>query len=122
MSPIFTATANGNYKVGITDGICSDTSACVAIITEGSKENLNALVVVRAYPNPITSSLTIELAGANETYYVELLNTLGQVSLSETMKVKNVTLATENLNAGVYFVKQKKHQPIKIIKIKLALQ
>jgi hypothetical protein len=116
MNQTFTATTNGNYKVAITDGVCSDTSACVSITTVGIKENLNALAVVRAYPNPITSLLTIELAGANETYYVELTNTLGQVVLSETSKGKNLTLATENLNAGVYFVKVKNHQPIKIIK------
>ncbi len=112
----FTATANGNYKVAIMDGLCSDTSACVALTTVGLKENLNALAVVRAYPNPITSALTIELSGTTETYDVELLNTLGQVVLSEKSKGKNLTLATENLNAGVYFVKVKNHQPIKIIK------
>jgi hypothetical protein len=116
MNQTYTATVNGNYKVAITDGICSDTSACVAITTVGLKENLNSLAVVRAYPNPITSVLIIELSGTNETYDVELTNTLGQVVLSETSKGKNLRLATENLNAGVYFVKVKNHQPIKIIK------
>jgi hypothetical protein len=116
VSQTFNALTNGSYAVAITLNGCTDTSACVAITTVGIKENLNALAVVRAYPNPITSLLTIELSGTTETYDVELLNTLGQVVLSETSRGKNITLATENLNAGVYFVKVKNHQPIKIIK------
>ncbi len=55
----FTATVNGNYAVVITQGECSDTSACVEVNSlYVSKEGLQALSV---YPNPGKSNFTLNL-------------------------------------------------------------
>jgi hypothetical protein len=47
----FTATANGNYAVIITQNACSDTSVCVLILSVGTN-SLSLIQAVNIYPNP----------------------------------------------------------------------
>lgn len=56
----FDATANGNYAVIITDGACSDTSACMPITTIGIDEFDAASLSI--YPNPTSGELTVDIA------------------------------------------------------------
>ncbi|MES2134467.1 MAG: T9SS type A sorting domain-containing protein [Bacteroidota bacterium] len=101
----FTATANGNYAVIITNGACSDTSACVSILTTGINLNDGIQGGISVYPNPGSSVINIEFLNyTNETYQVEIVNMMGQVLVNESVNTQHVKLATDHLTKGVYFV------------------
>jgi len=97
----FTAPVDGNYAVIITDGTCSDTSACVAIlgigITEYAKNNL-----ISVYPNPNNGIFTIR-ASVKGTY--KIVNELGQVVFAVDLNaVNNYSISVDGLRNGVYFI------------------
>jgi hypothetical protein len=95
----YTATANGNYAVIVTQGLCSDTSACVPIITVGiASENLPGIAI---YPNPSNGQFTLEL---NENAKVEIYNALGSLIYNATFEKGKHTLSL-NLANGVYLLK-----------------
>ena len=98
----FTATANGNYAVIITDGNCVDTSDCVAITTVGI--DVANDVKVRAYPNPVQEKLTIDVQGASLMSF-EVINVAGQLVASSEHIDEVKTLETVSWEAGVYLVK-----------------
>lgn len=56
-SSLFTPSQNGDYKVVVTDGNCSDASDCVTI-NNVSLNQFGALDL-SAYPNPTESNVTI---------------------------------------------------------------
>jgi len=101
-SQSYTAIANGNYAVMITQGLCSDTSACVQITTVGIKTIQTKKISI--YPNPVTNELIIEFENnTNETDF-EILNSIGQVVFKGSL-VKKTTVHTSNFTTGVYLIK-----------------
>ena len=101
-SQTFVASANGNYAVEVSNGMCSVTSSCTVINSVGIEENQfdNTLMV---YPNP-TSGL-IHISSSVPFNKVEVMNALGQKvgtnKISESEKY-SLTMPEEY---GVYFVK-----------------
>ena len=97
----YTATANGDYAVVVTDGNCSDTSACVSIIGVGVEDHGNISNAVSIYPNPAFNALTINTDNLN-------INSLSIVSLTgQTVKIETTTTKTmdvSDLPSGVYFL------------------
>lgn len=93
----FTATADGDYAVIVTDGACIDTSACTTIMGLGLNQNSDNKTVV--FPNPTNANLTIQTAEKIEM--ISIYNTAGKLVQSE---IKN-TFSVENLQAGIYFLK-----------------
>jgi hypothetical protein len=85
----FTASANGNYAVIVTEGLCSDTSSCIAITTVGTSIFVRSSTI-KVYPNPVNDKLTIEIAENDQSAYFEIINTLGQVVYSGNMLKKAV--------------------------------
>ena len=73
-SQSYTASANGNYAVMITQGLCSDTSACVQINTVGIFSLLYEGIII--YLNPSTNNLTIETPPQST---IEISNIEGQL-------------------------------------------
>ncbi len=55
----YTATANGNYAVIVTQNACSDTSSCYTISTVGIAEN-SLSGAISIYPNPVTDNLQMQ--------------------------------------------------------------
>jgi hypothetical protein len=97
----FTADANGDYAVILSDGPCSDTSACATIAGVGIDE-VNASNV-SIYPNPTNGEFyvsTIANAVSVTVYSVDgkvIINNLKVNDSNESINLGNV----EN---GVYFV------------------
>jgi len=60
---------------------------------------------ISIYPNPTNNKFSIEIDNRNESYNLEILNTIGQVVLNKkiTNNVEQVDLSGQS--AGVYFVK-----------------
>lgn len=100
----FTATANGNYAVIVTENSCTDTSGCYAILTVGVKESTFASKLV-LYPNPTEGRFTIACSDKQEKLFVEITNTLGETVQSETVTGTQLSSFDIAGSAGVYFVK-----------------
>ena len=100
----FTASANGNYAVIVTQNSCSDTSACVNISTVGIKEvhNLNG---IKLYPNPTNSSFIISGIELNTT--ISIYNTIGELMKSIKSTDNNTTVDLSDYSTGIYLIKIK---------------
>jgi len=101
----FTATANGNYAVIITQGSCSDTSACTEISSVGIAPFANSMMI-DLYPNPVSDELTIEIKGNTIATNFEILNLIGQV-VFKGMMLEKTTIQTTDFATGVYLIKIK---------------
>lgn len=103
-SQTYTATANGDYAVIVTNaGGCSDTSACVTIDYIGLDELSNAGIQI--FPNPTSGDVFITMTTATEAT-IEVVDAKGK--LLNTLKVMNgekVSLASYEV--GVYFLRIK---------------
>ena len=97
----FTATANGNYAVIITNGNCEDTSACVSINSVGfASLDLNRLSV---YPNPTKDGhFMVSLEGEIES--IELVDMLGREIPIEIDTHSGVVDASKLMN-GRYIIR-----------------
>lgn len=99
----FSATANGSYAVIVTQGFCSDTSACQQITTVGmSPEQSTAGISI--FPNPVSTEFTIETVGNKGEVSFEMINSIGQVILKGSF-VGKTTVQTSVLAPGVYLIK-----------------
>lgn len=96
----FTATANGSYAVIVTNGTCSDTSACVNITGIGVNELSSRAISV--YPNPSAGNFMIT---ANEAGVYTIFNEVGQEVQTFELSVKNnFSVSVNNLSNGVYMI------------------
>jgi surface protein len=97
----FTANANGDYAVIVTQNGCTDTSACVTVMGIGLDEYSNDDKII-IYPNPAHDKIYI----SSKLYAIqntkkELYNTLGQVILTTNENEIDVS----NFVKGVYYVR-----------------
>jgi hypothetical protein len=99
VSQSYTATANGNFAVVITQGLCSDTSACSQITTVGigtvSKDGF------AIYPNPSNGKFTLVL---DESADIVIFNALGSEIYKASLE-KGKQILTLNMTNGVYLLK-----------------
>jgi hypothetical protein len=97
----YTATASGNYAVIVTNGTCSDTSACVNVTVTGINE-ATATTSISLYPNPNTGSFVIT---ASEHGKYVIMNELGQeVRSFELNQKNNYSISVNDLSNGVYML------------------
>ena len=85
----YTATANGDYAVEITQNSCVDTSLCVTISTVGISEN-PVFKGVSIYPNPTQDIVNINLGD------------LRDVSLKVFNIQNQLIYHKENINTSIY--------------------
>lgn len=65
------------------------------------------------YPNPVRNILNVDVEGVNETVCIEILNSRGELIYQGRMK-NHFAFPTEALPAGLYFVKLKLQDKIKV--------
>lgn len=98
----FTATANGQYAVIVTNSRgCSDTSVCLGIATIGFAEQELARNM-RIYPNP-GKELQLEIWG-EIAVQLEIRSLTGQLFSSEKLEPGEHQPNTAKLSAGVYLL------------------
>lgn len=99
----FTANANGQYAVIVSNGNCSDTSACVSILNLGTDE-LSNWTVPTISPNPfrdfVVITMTDNTTGAME---LTLVNVLGQKVYSSVI-TGTTPLNLQSLETGTYLL------------------
>ncbi len=100
----YTATANGDYAVIVTQNTCTDTSACVNINSVEVIEN-SIVSGLEIYPNPTSGVLTIEFQKDYSSIEVGVTNILGEYT--ETYHFRSTDKAEITITGakGFYFVK-----------------
>lgn len=92
----------GTYTVTVTSGSCSDTDKIVVLEKVGiNSPTSSALFTI--YPNPASNQFIIQTDGKLKAY--EMYNTIGQKLTSAFIYGNQTVVNTENLPAGLYFVK-----------------
>lgn len=99
----FTASANGNYAVEITENGCVDTSSCVTISTVGILEN-NFGEGLKVYPNPTKGIFSIDLGAVYNNAQVSITDASGRIVYSETTSQAQIIPLSIEDSAGVYLV------------------
>ena len=87
--------AGCTYSASYTQSV----SACTGIDEAFSSNALNL------YPNPAHDVLHIQLPGGSQQTTVYILNALGEMVLSEKANSGNMSIDTEHLTNGIYFIK-----------------
>jgi uncharacterized delta-60 repeat protein len=101
----FTATVNGSYAVIVTSGSCSDTSACVNIFNVGLPQFSDEVGQLSIYPNPFSSSTTIQTNQVLKNATLRVYNSLGeQLSEVENINESEIIFPRDNLANGFYFI------------------
>ena len=115
-SQTYTATANGDYAVIVTQNGCTDTSNCMTVNGVGINE-LNTKNLITISPNPTNSILKIEcpMNGAN----VILYNSFGQKLLITKIENQTSLIDISHFSKGIYIaeiIDDKTKYRVKIIK------
>jgi hypothetical protein len=102
-SQTYTASADGDFAVIVTDGNCSDTSACSTVLFWGIDEAAFAHTLVIA-PNPTTGETTIQFGAEVNNVRATVYSVSGQEITSTSMN--NGTSMSLNIDgeAGFYLV------------------
>ncbi len=99
----FFATQIGSYGVIVTEGGCTDTSACVYVSYISSEVNTNTLdSQISVYPNPNQGSFEINLSDIADAE-IQLYNSLGELVLSD--KANSSSYHVNDLKSGVYLLR-----------------
>jgi hypothetical protein len=100
----YTATTSGSYAVTITNGDCSQTAECTAVVVTDVAEAA-ALADLSIFPSPFSDQLAVRLAGVSGTVQVRLFDLAGQLMAEEIHTDGTITLRTEKLAPGSYLLR-----------------
>ncbi len=101
-SQTFTATADGSYKCEVTNGVCTEETACVDLLFADLNELASDLISV--YPNPTNGIFSVDLSNVEATN-IRVFNALGQEVYTAKCAGNAVTVDLKDNALGVYTVK-----------------
>jgi hypothetical protein len=99
----FTAIANGNYSVELTENGCIDTSNCVNITTVGIIENSFG-TAFHINPNPTSGNFFIDLGSVFETTELTIVDVIGSLVYSKSFSQSQILNLSIDEPAGVYLI------------------
>jgi|GEM_PF-684660 len=85
----------------------------LSTLTIGLRDLITQSVIFKTFPNPASDDINIQLVlTQNETYTIEIINSLGQIVNSRLLSNLNPCMHNEiinvsNLDSGIYFIKVK---------------
>jgi len=105
ISQSFTALANGNYAVAITQGTCADTSSCVQIISIGIASIPTEEISI--FPNPAHNKLTITSSTPQKQTLITIFNMQGQLvkQIPNPQSSVPIEIDVSALSKGIYLVR-----------------
>jgi len=115
----YTATATGNYAVIVTNGTCSDTSACFSTTVTGIEAD-DFGSAFSLYPNPAQEQVILDLSSLTTTEPVQVIvtNLLGaEVSRQVTDGGSREVLDVTSMKNGLYFVRVQTHNQQKVLRL-----
>jgi hypothetical protein len=99
----YTATANGQYAVIVTQNNCTDTSSCLTVTGIGVEENAFAQKM-QLFPNPNSGAFTIDLGTTYSDMLVTITDLSGRVVYEQRyVNTDKINLQLNEAN-GMYFV------------------
>lgn len=110
----FVPTMNGSYGVYVTENGCTDTSACEVVANVGLE--VNPLNNVNVYPNPVTKTLTVDLANL-QNVSVRVLDVNGREVYNNTLASNTANINAATWQNGVYFVTLINGENKRVIKV-----
>jgi Secretion system C-terminal sorting domain len=100
---VFTATANGNYAVEVTENTCVDTSLCYNVNNIGISE-LNK-TDVSIYPNPTNNNVTVSLGNYSGTVQYTVFSIEGKLIEEQTTNENTILINLSKEKKGVYLLR-----------------
>lgn len=100
----FTPTVSSDYAVIVSNGICSDTSACNMVMV-GIKES-QQLEGVKVFPNPVNDFLVVRIPSLASASVV-IMDMTGRIVLEKEISGTELRIPTESWSKGVYTVEVK---------------
>ena len=116
-APNYTATTNGSYAVIVTDGACSDTSACAEVTTVST----NTLIIdnLKLYPNPTrTGFFNVMFDGVINS--ITVLDMLGR-EIPVEVDVNSGSVNGSTLSNGRYMVRIDTNKGTKVTEIIISM-
>jgi len=107
----YTPAVPGDYKVVVTSGGCTATSACTTVLKVNQFDSKSFTY----YPNPVNSDLN--LSYSKEITSVKVVNILGQVMSSQSVNATTAKVEMSSFPAGLYLVEVKSNDEAKTIKV-----
>jgi len=107
----YTPAVPGDYKVVVTSGGCTATSACTTVLKVNQFDSKSFTY----YPNPVNSDLN--LSYSKEITSVKVVNILGQVMSSQSINATTAKVEMSSFPAGLYLVEVKSNDESKTIKV-----
>ena len=112
----FSATANGNYAVELTENGCVDTSDCVSITTVGIVENdFGSKLVV--YPNPTEGNFTVDLGANYNSVEINITNLNGKLIKAKEFSDTQLLNLTFDEPTGVYLIRIESDKNTAVIRL-----
>ncbi|TAF71447.1 MAG: T9SS C-terminal target domain-containing protein, partial [Flavobacterium sp.] len=102
-SNTFTPTETGDYKVDITIGSCTVTSACTTVATLNTIDFETTSKVI-IYPNPSQGIINVKTTTNSDFQVINLLGQVLQTFKTEADVIQTIEL--QNLNDSFYFIKE----------------
>ncbi len=115
-NPIHIYTAEGEYEVclTITDEIgCSDEYCKTVVVGSTGIDELNTASFTIS-SNPISSFVTIEMIQSSTPSVISIRNVLGQTVISLVASDATITIPTDDLTNGIYFIEVKNGNDIMV--------
>jgi hypothetical protein len=99
----YTASANGNYAVQLTENGCVDTSACVAITTVGIIETTFSDEFI-LYPNPTNGAFSIQFGSPQTNVELKIMDLSGKVIENKTFDIALLIELDLDELQGIYLI------------------
>ncbi|MCW3103444.1 MAG: hypothetical protein JWO09_1884 [Bacteroidetes bacterium] len=116
-SQSFTALANGDYAVVVTENGCTDTSACINISTVGIAQTTSGNNL-SLYPNPTSGLIHISQSAPFTTMSVRLITVDGKSSTIEgNFSGSDWSFDMSNYAEGIYFIELSQKETVTRMKV-----
>ncbi|MBI3521210.1 MAG: PKD domain-containing protein [Bacteroidetes bacterium] len=116
---VCSATATTTYTVTGNSGTCSSNSILVLnVSTCTGITNLSASNSISIFPNPSNGVFTITSSSAYDKMDITIINAIGQIVKTESMKNMNqTTIDLSKMSKGIYYVKAETSEGNKLFKL-----
>ena len=106
----------GDYAVILTQGSCSDTSACYSTNQTGIGDERSMELTI--YPNPVHDYLTMETSDEQTHVTIRIVDMTGQVvQVEEVERFTRTELELRELKAGLYMIQIHSDQMNRVVRI-----
>jgi hypothetical protein len=99
---IFTPTISGDYKVEVTDALCTDTSTCNTILIDGILD-LKTDLGISIYPNPFIDEFKVD-KGNNNKLSISIIDYSGKLIYQMKSTNQEIAIDFKEFASGVYFI------------------